>query len=334
MVLVTGATGILGRVMALELLKKGRKVRATKRPTSDLEEVRQSFRFYTPDADAYFGAIEWVDADFEDLEALRSALDGVDEVYHCAGMVGFHPKDKRRMYRINIHGTKNLLYIAAEKQVKKFLFVSSIAVLDGVNEKGMLDENSHFNSKLAHSPYAVSKHFSEMEVWRASAEGLNVAVVNPGIIIGSGGWKQSSGAMFSIQEKAPYLFSGGSAYVDVRDVAKCSIVLMEKNIFGKRFILVSENRTYLEIGNKIRQNLGLKPVRVIPPFLIQCIRFVNLFFGWAVPQFRIFSRVNMDTLSAFTPISNEKIKQVLQYDFIPVDESVDFHLGNYKNKPN
>ena len=76
--------------------------------------------------------------------------------------------------------------------MKKFLFVSSIAVLDGLNENGELDESSDFNPKIDHSAYAISKHFSEMEVWRASAEGLNV-IVNPGIIIGSGNWKESSG---------------------------------------------------------------------------------------------------------------------------------------------
>ena len=64
--------------------------------------------------------------------------------------------------------------------MKKFLFVSSIAVLDGLNENGELDESSDFNPKIDHSAYAISKHFAEMEVWRASAEGLNTVIVNPG----------------------------------------------------------------------------------------------------------------------------------------------------------
>lgn len=78
-----------------------------------------------------------------------------------------------------------------------------------------------------------------MEVWRASAEGLNTVIVNPGIIIGSGNWKESSGTLFKELGENAYTFSGGTSDVDVRDVAQISIELMEKNIFGERFILIS-----------------------------------------------------------------------------------------------
>jgi nucleoside-diphosphate-sugar epimerase len=120
----------------------------------------------------------------------------VDEVYHCAAKVSFHPKDEKEMYHTNINGTENLLYICEESAVKKFLHVSSVAVLDNFNEKGELDEDSDFNPKLEHSAYAISKHLSEMEAWRASAEGMNVVIINPGMIVGSGNWTQSSGELF------------------------------------------------------------------------------------------------------------------------------------------
>ncbi|MFN8362917.1 MAG: NAD-dependent epimerase/dehydratase family protein [Cloacibacterium normanense] len=249
MVLVTGATGILGRVIVLELLKRGKTVRATKRKSSNLQEVRKSFQFYTETPNEYFDSIEWIEVDFEDIHSLQNALNGVEEVYHCAAKVSFHPKDEKKMYQTNIEGTKQLLFACQNSSVKKFLFVSSIAVLDGLNENGELDESSDFNPKIDHSAYAISKHFSEMEVWRASAEGLNTVIVNPGLIIGSGNWKESSGTLFMEFEKNDYTFSGGTSYVDVRDVAQISIELMEKNIFGERFILVSESAKYEEIGN-------------------------------------------------------------------------------------
>ena len=252
MVFVTGATGILGRVIVLELLKKGKNVRAAKRPTSNLNEVRHSYTFYTENPDDFFNRIEWVDVDFNDMYSLQEALKEVDEVYHCAAKVSFHPHDEKEMYRTNIKGTENLLYACEGSGVKKFLHVSSIAVLDNFNEKGELDEESDFNPKLDHSAYALSKHLSEMEVWRASAEGLNVVIVNPGIIIGSGNWGNSSGDVFPTFEKNSFTFSGGSSYVDVRDVAEISIELMEKNIFGERFIVIAENRRYAELGKQIR----------------------------------------------------------------------------------
>lgn len=331
MVFVTGATGILGRVIVLELLKKGKNVRAAKRPTSNLNEVRHSYTFYTENPDDFFNRIEWVDVDFNDMYSLQEALKEVDEVYHCAAKVSFHPHDEKEMYRTNIKGTENLLYACEGSGVKKFLHVSSIAVLDNFNEKGELDEESDFNPKLDHSAYALSKHLSEMEVWRASAEGLNVVIVNPGIIIGSGNWGNSSGDVFPTFEKNSFTFSGGSSYVDVRDVAEISIKLMEKNIFGERFIVIAENRRYAELGKQIRSRLNLKEAKILSDFQLNIGVLANTLFGWFIPALRMATRSNVKSISEMNTVSNEKIKSRLNYQFIPLSESIDFHLNNYIN---
>ena len=334
MILVTGATGILGRVIVLELLKRGKTVRATKRKSSNLQEVRKSFQFYTETPNEYFDSIEWIEVDFEDIHSLQNALIGVEEVYHCAAKVSFHPKDEKKMYQTNIEGTKQLLFACQNSSVKKFLFVSSIAVLDGLNENGELDESSDFNPKIDHSAYAISKHFSEMEVWRASAEGLNTVIVNPGLIIGSGNWKESSGTLFMEFEKNDYTFSGGTSYVDVRDVAKISVELMENNIFGERFILVSESAKYEEIGNSIRQKLGKSPMKLLPNFVLKVGFYLNLLFGWLFSPLKMANKVNIKSVTEFNKISNKKIKEKLNYQFITVEESLAFHLENYKKDKN
>lgn len=329
MVLVTGATGILGRVIVLELLKRGKTVRAAKRPTSNLQEVKSSLRFYDENSDALFEKIEWKDVDFEDIDTLKSALQGVEEVYHCAAKVSFHPDKAKEMYQTNISGTTNLLYACENSTVEKFCHVSSIAVLDGFNESGELDEDSDYNPKLDHSGYAVSKHFSEMEVWRASAEGLNTVIVNPGMIIGTGNWNQSSGELFGTFEKNGFVGSGGVSYIDVRDVAKICIDLMEKNIFGERFILVSENWKYEQFGNRVREKLGLKKIQILPKSLLNLVIILNNLFGWLIPKLKMANRVNVDSITHFHQVSNKKISEKLDYAFIPVAESIDFHLNNY-----
>jgi nucleoside-diphosphate-sugar epimerase len=331
MVFVTGATGILGRIIVLELLKKGKTVRAAKRSASNIDEVKHSYQFYTENTDDFFNKIEWVNVDFDDIHSLQNALIGVTEIYHCAAKVSFHPKDEKEMYHTNIKGTENLLFACDNSSVQKFLHVSSIAVLDGFNEKGELDEESDFNPKIEHSAYAISKHLSEMEVWRASAEGLNTIIINPGMIVGTGNWKQSSGELFSTFEKNSFTFSGSSAYVDVRDVAKIAIDLMDKDKFGERFILISESKKYAEIGNQIRKKLGLKDAKILSQFILNIGRWLNIFFGWLIPQLKMATKTNIESVNSSSIISNQKVKDTLDYQFIPVQESIDFHLNNYIN---
>jgi len=331
MVFVTGATGILGRIIVLELLKKGRKVRAAKRPESNLEEVKHSLSFYTENAQQFFNEIEWINVDFTDIHSLEEALKGITEVYHCAAKVSFNPKDEKEMYDTNIKGTENLLYACEGSSVQKFLHVSSIAVLDLFNDKGELDESSDFNAKEEHSAYAISKHLSEMEVWRASAEGLNTIIINPGMIIGSGNWGKSSGDIFPTFERNRFTFSGGSAYVDVRDVAKIAINLMEKNAFAQRFVIISENKRYAELGKQIRTKLGLKEAEILSKTKLNIGRIANILFGWLIPPLRMVTKTNIEAITSFNTVSNHKIKTELDYQFIPISESVDFHLNHYIN---
>ncbi len=121
--------------------------------------MKHSWHAYTDKAEEYFNKIQWVDADFDDTDSLQRALEGVTEVYHCAARVSFNPKFRRELYHTNIDGTKNLLYACEGSSVNKFCFISSIAVLDGFNENGELDEDSDFKHALEHSAYAKSKHF-------------------------------------------------------------------------------------------------------------------------------------------------------------------------------
>ena len=250
-------------------------------------------------------------------------------MYHCAAKVSFHPDDRKEMYHSNIVGTRNLLFACENSSVKKFCFVSSVAVLDGTDENGKVTEDSNFNPKLHHSKYAKSKHFSEMEVWRASAEGLKTVIINPGVIIGSGNWQSSSGEIFGTFEKFPYAMSGSSNYVDVRDVANIAIALMERNIFGERFLIISENKKLVEVANLIRQKLGKSQAKVLPKWILNVGYVLNLLLGWLIPPLRLLNRINIQAVTSHHILSNNKIKERLDYQFIPITESIDFHLKNY-----
>ena len=328
MILVTGGTGLVGAHLLLQLTANETEIRAIYRNEKNIRKTQSLFQLYGKEAQ--FHKIQWMEGDIIDVPSLEKAFQGVTHVYHSAALISYNPKDENKLRKTNIEGTKQLLYACENSSVKKFLFVSSIAVLDGLNENGELDESSDFNPKIDHSAYAISKHFSEMEVWRASAEGLNTVIVNPGIIIGSGNWKESSGTLFKELGENAYTFSGGTSYVDVRDVAQISIELMEKNIFGERFILISENKKYQDVANFIKQKLGKQSVKLVPNGLLKTGVFLNSILGWLISPLKMANKVNVQSVTEFNKISNKKIKEKLNYEFIPLEESLAFHVENYK----
>src|ERR1035438_7534334 len=188
MIFVTGGTGLLGSHLLCELVRSGKPVRALKRKSSDTSPVRRIFSYYLPDPDASFQKIEWVDADLLDFAAMDDALDGVSEVYHCGAMVSFYPKDHPLMLKVNIEGTANLVNLAFEKKITKFLYVSSVSTLGRNDSSGFSDEETYWKTSVKNTPYSISKYGGEREVWRGMEEGLNAVIFNPSVILGPGLW--------------------------------------------------------------------------------------------------------------------------------------------------
>jgi dihydroflavonol-4-reductase len=185
MILVTGATGFLGSELISQLLLRGEKIRAIKRATSRIPPILAEQK-----------NIEWFNADILDYFALLEAMDGISHVYHCAALISFNPKDKKEMLKVNVEGTSNLLNICIEKNIQRFLHVSSIAALGESKKGNLITEKNHWEFGSGQSAYSISKYKSEMEVFRAAAEGLKAVIVNPSIIIGKNAGKEGSGQLF------------------------------------------------------------------------------------------------------------------------------------------
>jgi dihydroflavonol-4-reductase len=129
MILITGATGLVGSHMALQLLKRGKKIRALKRKNSSFESIQKVFNYYEKNqAFDLFEKIEWVKADLLDLSSLEEAFEGIFEIYHLAAQVNFNPKNPNALYKTNVEGTCHMVNLALKYKVKKFCYLSSVAV--------------------------------------------------------------------------------------------------------------------------------------------------------------------------------------------------------------
>lgn len=318
--LVTGGTGLLGAHLILHLLRKGENVRALYRNKKNIEKTA---RLFTADnASELFEKIQWVQGDILDIPSIEQALQGINYVYHCAALISFDPKDEENLRKTNIEGTANMVNCSLNFGVKKFCYVSSIAALGDLTEnETIITETTEWNPEKPHSDYAISKYGAEMEVYRASEEGLNTFIVNPGVIIGKGFWDNGSGEIFKKASKGiPFYTLGKTGFIAVEDVCEIMYRLMCSDVSEERFTLISENVVFRDFINWICEEAGVKK----PKF--QAKKWMTGI-GWRIDWFLskvLFMKRNLPKAAAKSlhttdNYSTEKIKKLLDYDFIPVE---------------
>ncbi len=259
MILVTGGTGLVGSHLLYHLLLKNDSVKAIHQSTSDLLAVKKVFSYYTSDVDTLYNRIVWVEADLNDIPELEIAFKDITHVYHCAAFISFDPKDYKKMRKINIDGTANIVNQCILKSVNKLCFVSSIATLEKDIKKDVIDESENWENTKDKSGYAITKYGAEKEIWRASQENVDMVIVNPGVILGSGFWNKGSSSLFSkVKNGFPFYTEGVTGFVDVIDVVQIMQKLMLSEIKNERFVLVSENISYKDLFFQIADALKVK----------------------------------------------------------------------------
>ena len=334
MILVTGATGLVGSFLILELLKKGRTVRALKRRTSDLTMIRNVFGRYAENADDLFSRIEWMDGDILDIFSLDDSMEGVGEVYHCAALVSFLPGDRRKLMKVNVEGTANVVNAALEKKISKLCHVSSIAALGRPeNQNEVIDESLIWKTSKNNSNYAVSKYGAEREVWRGVAEGLDAVIVNPSVILGVAGPSMGSSRLFNVVWEGLKLYPPGqNGFVDVRDVAAAMVLLMESDIRNERFILNAENVTYKRLFDLIAEGFGKKgPQFGVNPFLSGLSWRVEKILSLLKSRKPLVTRETARTAVQRYEYSNQKIRRALSFEFISIEETIRHFCGVYRD---
>jgi dihydroflavonol-4-reductase len=333
MILVTGGTGLLGSHLLYELARTGRKVRAIKRETSDVSMVRKVFSYYCGNPDELLKNVEWFDADLMDFGAIEDALEGVGEVYHAGAVVSFYPKDHGAMLKVNIEGTANLVTLSMDKGVGKFCYVSSVASLGrGENGKPTNEEDFWIPSRRK-TIYSISKYGAEREVWRGMEEGLNAVIVNPSFILGPGFWADNSGLFRLVWEGLKYYTDAVNGYVDARDIVKAMILLMDRSIFNERFILSAETVSYARLFGMMATYLEKPAPSVVVPGFVTSL-------AWKIDAVRTFitrsepvlTREMAQTMRQNYTYTNEKIRKTLDFEFMPLEQSIKEICEIYKKE--
>ena len=258
MILVTGATGLVGSHLLVQLLQENEEVKALFRSEKQIEKVKNVFAFYNQTA--LFDKINWVKGDITDIPSLEIAFENITHVYHCAALISFDPSDEDELRKINIEGTANVVNCCIDFGIKKLCHVSSIAALGNPKEhETTITEETEWNPEELHSDYAITKYGAEMEVFRGHQEGLEVVIVNPGVIFGYGFPKKGSDVIIqSVKKGLSFYTKGNIGIVSVEDVVKSMTQLMKSNNNGERYSIVGENISTKALLDFISEELNLK----------------------------------------------------------------------------
>ncbi|WP_461532530.1 NAD-dependent epimerase/dehydratase family protein [Sinomicrobium sp.] len=337
MILVTGGTGLVGAHLLHALSRQEEHIRATYRKSSDIAAVKTLFEELKVPG-AQFDHIEWVEVDINNIPALSDAFKNVDRVYHAAGLISFDPSDYYLLKKINTEGTANVVNLCLAHEVDRLCYVSSVATLGKTaSPDELITEDTHWNTESENNVYAISKYGAEMEVWRGSQEGLDVVVVNPGIILGippgKKGWNTGSSRLFQeIDKGLKHYTEGVTGYVDVTDLIAIMIGLMQSDIRNERYIAVSENLSYRQLFTNIAEALSKKPPqKEAPKWILSMLWRLDWLASKISGKTRRITRLTAKSALNRSYYSNDKIKTTLQFSFKPISDTIK-RTGQYYSR--
>ncbi|MGA3047568.1 MAG: hopanoid-associated sugar epimerase [Terracidiphilus sp.] len=257
-VFLTGATGFVGHHVARELAAEGADLRLLVRKTSNLANL-ESIR-----GETHVG-------DLLEPESLRSALVGCDAVLHVAADYRLWIPDPRTMYRANVDGTRELLQMAREAGVPRFVYTSSVATMHFRTDGLVINEDTPVSLKDMVGHYKRSKFLAEQAVIKAAQGGQKVIILNPTTPIGPNDTKPTpTGRIFVdfLKGKFPAYMDTGLNLVDVAEVARTHVSALTMGTPGKRYILGGENLTLKQILDKMSAITGIPSPTVKIPFVV------------------------------------------------------------------
>jgi len=314
-ILVTGGTGFLGSYIIKELVEKNVRVRAIRRSNKLPSYIPQEV----------FSKVDWVDGDILDVISLEEAMEGVDTVIHAAAIVSFAKKDREQMYRVNVEGTANVVNMALEKNVRRLIHISSVAALGRTTTGGTVNEEKKWEESKVNTHYAKSKYKGELEVWRGVSEGLNGVILNPSTILGYGDWNSSSCAIFkNIYEEFKWYTPGINGFVDVEDVARVVVSMLDNDVNEQRFVVNGDNWAFKKLMDTIAESLGKKkPSRQTTPLLLNIAWRTEKLKSFFTRKKPLLTRESARVAISKTLFENDKLLKALPgFSFTPLQQTI------------
>lgn len=291
-ILVLGANGFVGSHFVEQALQMGWNVDGAKRESSHIQAFENIKNYYSPnsnkdidtlnrlksnltefaDAGPFYskstpnkkGQFKWINVDLNDTVELVSIFQfPYDYIVNTAAMISFNTAEDDIMIQTNTQIAKNLVNACIEAKCQRLVHFSSIAALGRPENDEDISIDTIWTDSDFNTPYALSKYLSEMEIWRGAHEGLNVLVVNPGVIMGYSTSKTSSTQIIQAANSAnPFVPKGSNGFIFVEDLVLRTLNLMvSTDSWQRRHLMVSHNISFSKMFQIINETYGIKRLK-------------------------------------------------------------------------
>lgn len=248
-ILVTGGGGFIGSHVVRHLIEAGESVRVLHLPGEDLRNLQGL-------------NAELIPGNVLDKATVEQAVKGCDRVCHLAAVYAFWMPDPKKMFEVNIEGSRNVLEACVRQKVKKVVYTSSVTVFGGQGPGVSATEESPFRIGTTGELYSITKYQSHQLAEKFAADGLDVTIVCPTLPLGPGDIGPTPTGKYIVDAAAsPVIFYTDTTtnVGDVRDIARGHLLAMEKGRAGRSYILGGDTnysmREFMEAVN------GLLPWR-------------------------------------------------------------------------
>jgi dihydroflavonol-4-reductase len=313
MILVTGAAGHLGNVLVRELIAAGEKVRALVYPGEPLSSLQGML-------------IEVIVGDVRDRELMNRAMQGIDSVFHLAGIIAIRPGMEEIMQQVNVEGTRTVAEVALENKIRRFIHVSSVHAFRRESSATLVDETTPLALDSPPGSYDRTKAEGTKIVLDLVSRGLNAIVVCPSGIIGLHDYTGSEmgKALLSFSNNKPDILVDGSYdFVDVRDVVRGLILAREKGVTGEIYILSGAYASVENLRLMAQAATGTKSPKIMVPirFAIFCLGLFQGLVSWLKIKSR-YTVYSLQTLLESSAFSSLKARRELGYQARPLADAV------------
>ena len=315
-ILVTGGTGFIGSRLACKLAEDSfNEVHVLVRGTSDLTSLEECL-----------DRIVLERGDVTEAHTLDGRFEGIEEVYHCAGITYMGSKPNPMLPKINIDGTRNVLAESRRAGVRRVVHVSSVSAVGFGSQSQPLNEESPWNFlQYIDLEYPKTKHIAEQIVAEEVRNGLDCVIVVPAFVFGAGDINFNAGRIIKdvYNRRVPFYPMGGVCVVDVEIVAEAMISAMAKGRTGERYIIGGDNVSYKDLTSTVMRVTGVR--QPLLPMPLWAARTIHRLLGLLNLRDKVSKLFNMNlytVASQFLYFESSKAKRELGMRSEPYEASI------------